>query len=73
MIINRENRVKVLKNLGQYLMDNADDLVPEDINKRACKQTFTIVMDVEVEIPRVEVNTEYIASETLIGVDWSDR
>jgi hypothetical protein len=66
----RRNRVKALKNIGQYLIDHADELVPEDINGRACKQTFTIVMYVEREIPRVEVNTEYIASETLIGVDW---
>ena len=73
MRIDRENRVKVLQNLGQYLIDHADELVPEDINRRACKQTFTIEMDVEVEIPRVEVNTEYIASETLVGVDWSAR
>lgn len=73
MIINRENRVKALKNLGQYLIDHADELVPEDINGRACKQTFTFVMDVELEIPRVEVNTEYKAVETLIGVDWSKR
>jgi hypothetical protein len=47
--------------------------VPEDINRRACKQTFIVEMDVEVEMPRVEVNTEYIASETLVGVDWSAR
>jgi hypothetical protein len=73
MTINRENRVKALKNIGQYLIDHADELVPEDINGRACKQTFTIVMDVELEIPRVEVNTEYKALETLKGVDWSKR
>ena len=73
MTINRENRVKALKNIGQYLIDHADELVPEDINVRACKQTFTIVMDVELEIPRVEVNTEYKALETLKDVDWSKR
>lgn len=71
MYITRENRVKVLQNIGQYLIDHADELVPEDANKQACKQTFTFEMDAEIEIPRVEVKTEYIAVETLKGVNWS--
>lgn len=73
MYIDRENRVKVLQNIGQYLIDHADELVPADANKRACRQTFSFVMDVEVEVPRVAVNTEYIAVETLKGVHWSSR
>ena len=71
MRINRENRVKMLQNVGKYLMENADNLIPIENAGRAYKQIYTIELSVDLEVPRVEVSTEYIADEVLIGVDWS--
>ena len=73
MRIDRENRVKVLQNIGNYLISHADEIVPQDVGPKACKQTFTFVMDVETEVPVIGVQTEYVAVETLYGIDWSPK
>ena len=71
MRIDRENRVKMLKNVGQYLIDHAEDIVPEEFAKHTCRQTIMVDFDVDISIPAVTVNTEYKAAETLCGVKWS--
>lgn len=71
MRIDRKNRVKMLQNVGKYLIDYANDIVPEDFAKYPCRQTITVDFDVDISIPAVTVNTEYKATETLCGVNWS--
>lgn len=73
MRITRENRVKMLQNVGQYLIDHANDIVPEDFGRGAARQVFTVDFSTEISIPAVSVNTEYIATETLSGVEWSPQ
>lgn len=73
MRIDRENRVTILQNFGNYLISHADEIVPKDIDARACKQTFTFEVNTEIEIPKIEVKTEYVAVETLYGVNWSPK
>ena len=72
MTMNRENRVKTLQNIGQYLIDNAENLIPNE-KPYPTKQTFTIELDVEFAIPRLSVETDYHAHETLNGVCWSAK
>ena len=69
MQITRENRVKMLQNIGQYLIDNADNLIPNE-KPSPTDQTFLIELSVELEIPHITVTSRYNAHETLKGVEW---
>lgn len=70
MTINRENRVKLLKNVGQYLIDHADTLVPTE-EPYPTKQNLIVSMDVKAKIPEITFYSQYNAAETLKGIDWS--
>lgn len=72
MTMNRENRVKMLQNIGQYLIDNAENLIPNE-KPYPVKQTFTIELEVDLSIPVISVQTDYHAHETLHGVCWSAK
>ena len=69
MQITRENRVKMLQNIGQYLIDNADNLIPNE-KPFPTDQTFLIELSVDLEMPHITVTTRYNAVEALKGVEW---
>lgn len=69
MRINRENRVKMLKNMGQYIIDHADSLIPCE-KPFPTDQNILIELSVELEIPHITVTSRYNAHETLKGVEW---
>ena len=71
MTISRENRVVLLKNVGQYLIDKAELLIPESDEKlRLRKHVITIEVGVEMDIPKIAIDAEYIVPEALSGVKW---
>ena len=72
MYITRENRVKLLQNIGQYLIDHADALVPQD-EPSPTKQTMIVAMDAHDGIPGITFYSQYNAKETLKGVEWSSK
>ena len=69
MMIDRENRVKIVKNVGQYIIDNAENIIPQD--GHVTRQKIVIDMAVEMEIPKVTVVDEYIVKEALHGVKFT--
>ena len=66
MFIDRENRIKLLKNVGQYIIDNAEAIIPQDGPLR--RQMITIDMAVEYETPQIRVSNEYVVREALRGI-----
>ena len=69
--IDRENRVKFLQNIGKYITDNAENLIPQEGHgSRASAQKIIISMNVDEPRPHVTVSSDYIPFETLFGVDW---
>ena len=70
MMMDRENRIKFLKNIGKYLIDNAENLVPQE-KPYPTKQNIIISMDVETVEPNVTFYSHYKPMETLLGIDWS--
>ena len=68
MMIDRENRVKIVKNVGQYIIDNAKNIVPQD--GHAIHQKIVIDMNVEESIPTVMVFDKHIIKEALNGVKF---
>ena len=71
MSMNRENRVKFLQNIGKYITDSAEALIPQEgKGSRAYKQNIIISMDVEEPEPQITVYTQYKPLETLFGIDW---
>jgi len=69
VFIDRENRIKLLKNVGQYIIDNAENIIPQ--KGRVKRQTITIDMHVEYEIPVVTVSSDYIVREAFSGVEFT--
>ena len=71
LAIDRENRVKILKNVGQCLIDEAENIIgPDNIARGPIRQEIRIVCDIDNEIPIIEVNTGYKLDKALSGVRW---
>ena len=70
MMMDRENRVKLIKNIGQYLIDHAEQILPDEEVGRASRQILTVDLSTEAETPLIAVETEYKAIQVLNGVRW---
>ena len=70
MMMDRENRVKLIKNIGQYLIDHAEQILPDEEAGRASRQILTVDLNAEEAIPLIAVETEYKATQVLNGVKW---
>lgn len=70
MTMDRENRVKFIQNVGKYLIDHADEIVPE--NKLAIyRQSLFIDLSIDNEIPKMTITTDCLTTETLKDVKWN--
>lgn len=72
MMMDRENRVKFLKNIGQYIVDNAETILPKE-GPHPTKQNMIVSMDAKDVIPRITFYSQYEPTETLHDVEWSPK
>ena len=70
MRITRENRVKLLRNIGQYLIDHADNLFPLE-EPYPTTQNIIISMKPDEEVPQITFYSQYKARDTLKNIEWS--